>query len=171
MFVGRNLDWMHDACLVLRIHKAGKVASVSILDLAYLDLNRPNLTEKQLWQRIRLLFSPYYLQDGMNAYGVTISDMTLDNTQPSYSSDKPNIIHSTAMRMVLDDAKSTDEAIQILQKYNIHFGPLCHFLIADAKGQSAVVELLDGQMRITKRQGAWQVCTNSQIMGSNRTGM
>jgi hypothetical protein len=164
MLVGRNLDWKHDACLVLRVHRGGKVASVSIIDLAYLNMNRPDLAETNLWDRIPLLFAPYYVNDGMNAYGVAITSMSLDGSRPPRDPAKPDMLHGTAMRLVLDDAKSVDEAIELLQKYNIHFvETTSHYLIADASGRSTVVEFLDGQMRVTDRHGTWQVCTNHQI--------
>lgn len=164
MLVGRNLDWKHDACLVLRVHRGGQVASASVIDLAYLNMNRPDLAETNLWDRIPLLFAPYYVNDGMNAHGVAITGMTLDGSRPPRDPAEPDILHGTEMRLVLDDAKSTDEAIELLQRYNIHFVETkCHYLIADASGRSAVVEFLDGQLRVTHRDGAWQVCTNHQI--------
>jgi hypothetical protein len=164
MLVGRNLDWKHDACLVLRVHQGGEVASTSVIDLAYLNLDRDDLMETWLWRRIPLLFAPYYVMDGMNSDGVAITAMTLSGSRPPHDSDKPDIMHGTDMRLVLDDATSTAQAIDILRRYNLHFveSP-CHYLIADSGGHSAVVEFLDGQMRVTVRQGPWQVCTNDQI--------
>lgn len=164
MLVGRNLDWKHDACLVLRVHREGRVASVSVIDLHYLNMNRPDLEETSLVDRIPLLFAPYYVTDGMNAHGVAISGMTLDGSRPPRDSSKPDMLHATDMRLVLDYAKTTGEAIDLLGQYNIHFVETpCHYLIADAGGHSAVVEFLDGEMRVTNRDGAWQVCTNDQI--------
>lgn len=164
MLVGRNLDWKHDACLALRVHRAGKVTSIAVIDLAYLNMNRSDLIETSLWERIPLLFSPYYLQDGMNSDGIVITDMTLTGSRPPHDPNKPSIVHSTAMRLVLDDAKSTDQALELLQRYNIHFREAqCHFLIADATGRSVVVEYLNGVMQVIDRKADWQVCTNSQI--------
>lgn len=166
MLVGRNLDWKHKDCLVLRVHHEGKVASQSVIDLAYLNMDSGDLMGTWLWERIPLLFAPYYVMDGMNSHGVVITAMSLDNTHPPRDPAKPDIMHATDMRLVLDDAKSTEEAIAIFQSYNIHFVETpCHYLIADASGHSAVIEFLDGQMRITDREGTWQVCTNSQIWG------
>lgn len=164
MLVGRNLDWKHKDCLVLRVHQYGKVASQSVIDLAYLNMDNADLMETWLWERIPLLFAPYYVMDGMNSHGVVITAMSLGNTHPPRDPTKPDIMHATDMRLVLDDAKSTEEAIKIFQSYNIHFVETpCHYLIADASGRSAVIEFLDGQMRVIDRKGAWQVCTNSQI--------
>ena len=75
VFFGRNFDWPHDACLVVRIHDAGGLASISGIDLHYLDLDRTNLEQNNWVERIPLLFAPYYVMDGMNCHGVAISDL------------------------------------------------------------------------------------------------
>jgi hypothetical protein len=163
-FFGRNFDWMHDACLIVRVHKDGVPTTISVIDLHYLNLDRDDLETTNLLQRIPLLFAPYYLQDGMNQHGVAVSDMSVDGVKVPYDDKKPNIIHSTAMRLILDYAKTTDEAIELLGQYNIHYvGTTCHLMIADASGKSAVVEFIDGKVKVTPSNEYWQVCTNHQI--------
>jgi hypothetical protein len=168
VYFGRNLDYSHDSCLVLKIHGPSGSTSVAVLDLHYLNLDRDDLERTNLIQRIPLLFAPYYLQDGMNQYGVAVSDMSLAGSLPPYDPTKPNIIHSAAMRLILDYAHSTDEAVDILRRYNIRFvAERCHFMIADASGKSQIVEFLDGQLKTTPAHDSWQICTNHQISGKN----
>jgi hypothetical protein len=127
-------------------------------------MDSADLMKTWLWGRIPLLFAPYYVNNGMNSHGVAITAMSLNGSRPPRNSAKPDIMHGTDMRLVLDDAKSTAEAIEVFQRYNIYFvESQCHYLIADASGRSAVVEFLDGQMRVTDRARPWQVCTNDQI--------
>jgi predicted choloylglycine hydrolase len=72
------------------------------------------------------------------------------------------------MRLILDYAKTTDEAIELVRQFNIHFvAEKCHLMIADAAGKSAVVEFIDGQIKPTTTHENWQVCTNHQLC--NRT--
>jgi hypothetical protein len=166
VFFGRNFDWQHDALLILKIHKAGAVASVSVLDLHYMNLDRDDLEDTNLIQRIPLLFAPYYLQDGMNRHGVAVADMSVEGAKAPYDATKPDVILATVMRLILDYAKSTDEAIEILKQYNIHFAELTeHLMIADATGKSAIVEFIDGRIEVTPTKENWQVCTNHQICG------
>ncbi len=163
---GRNLDYFHDACLILRIHRGGVFESIAVLDLHYLNLDRDDLEDTSLITRIPLLFSPYYLQDGMNRHGVAVADMSVQGVEPPYDTSRPDILHSAAMRLILDDAKNTDEAVEILNRYNVHFvAETCHFMIADASGKSVVVEFIDGDTKVTPAREAWQVCTNDQIFG------
>lgn len=163
---GRNFDWKHNACLVVKIHGADTLASLAVIDLHYLSLDRDDLEETGLWERIPLLFAPYYLQDGMNQYGVAVSDMSVNPAEAPFDPHKPDILHSTAMRLILDYAKTTDEATALLRQYNIHFGENTgHLMIADATGKSAVVEFIDGQIVVTPTDEHWHVCTNHCIAG------
>ncbi len=161
---GRNFDWKHNACLVLNVHRAGAVRSVAVIDLAYLNLDRTDLDQTSLVERIPLLFAPYYVMDGMNQHGVAVSDMSLPGSEAPYDSDKPDILHSTAMRLILDYAKTTREAVDLLEQYNIRFVDTpCHLMIADAAGVSAIVEFNDGQLQTTYSDTNWQTCTNHRI--------
>jgi Acyl-coenzyme A:6-aminopenicillanic acid acyl-transferase len=168
VFFGRNFDWKHDACLILKIHDRDSVTSIAALDLHYLNLDRGDLETTSFIERIPLLFAPYYLQDGMNRHGVAVADMSVDAVRAPSAANRPDILHSTAMRLILDYAKTTDEAVALLKEYNIHFGEtICHLMIADATGKSAVVEFLDGNIVATTTQENWQVCTNHQISGKS----
>jgi hypothetical protein len=168
MFFGRNLDWLHDACLILRVHKNGIPTSVSVIDLHYLNLDRDDLENTSLLERLPLLFAPYYVQDGMNQHGVAVADMSVDGVEVPHDGARPNVLHSTVMRLILDYARSTEEAIEILKQYNIFFvATTCHLMIADASGKSAVVEFIDGKVEVTPGKDYWQVCTNHQICGTS----
>lgn len=164
VFFGRNLDYKHDACLILKVHGRNAASSVAVLDLHYLNLDRDDLEQSSMIQRIPLLFAPYYLQDGMNQYGVAVADMSVDGVRTPYDPAKPSVFHSLAMRLILDYAKDTDEAVELLKQYNIYFvAETCHLLIGDAAGKSAVIEFIDGELKPTTTQENWQVCTNHQL--------
>lgn len=163
-FFARNLDYGNDACLIVRVHDRRGVASVSVIDLAYLNLNRADLDQTSLLVRLPLLFAPYYVMDGMNRHGVAVADMSVPAAQAPSSPGKPSIIQSTLMRLILDQARSVDEALQIIDQYNVHFVQHPeHLMIADATGRSVVVEFVESQVRVTESSEPWQVCTNHLI--------
>ena len=167
VFFGRNFDYFHNACLVLKVHRPDGASSLAVLDLHYLNLDREDLEQTNLFQRLPLLFTPYYLQDGMNEHGVAVADMSVHNVKPPRDPAKPCVIHSLAMRLILDYAHNTDEAVELLKQYNIYFvGETCHLMIADSAGKSVVVEFVDGELRTTPTGENWQVCTNHQICGN-----
>ncbi len=71
------------------------------------------------------------------------------------------------IRLVLDYASNLDEALDLMENYNIEFTePPIHYIIADKSGVSAVVEFLGGEMRVIRNTEAWQVSTNFIITGS-----
>jgi hypothetical protein len=167
VFFGRNFDWHHDACLILRVHDGLGVASISVLDLAYLNLDRHDLDQTSLLQRIPLLFAPYYLMDGMNRYGVAVADMSAD-AQPPRDSAKPAIIQPTLMRLILDRAKDADEGVNLVREFNVHFVDVPeHLMVADASGRFRVIEYVDGEVVVTSSERPWQVCTNHILSGKS----
>lgn len=167
VFFGRNFDWWHDACLILRTHDRQGVNSISVLDLAYLNLNRPDLEKTSLVQRIPLLFAPYYLMDGMSRYGIAVSDMSAQ-AKPPVDPNKPDVIHSTLMRLILDQAKDADEAVKIVDEFNVHFvDAQVHLLVADSAGRFRVIEFIDGKKVVTRSDTSWQICTNHLLSGKS----
>jgi hypothetical protein len=73
------------------------------------------------------------------------------------------------MRLILDFARTVDEAITLLGDYHIDFGdgPPLHYLIADAQGNSAVIEFIDARMNVLRSEESWQVATNFLISGKS----
>jgi hypothetical protein len=167
-YMGRNFDYSHDAFLIVKVHGQNDEESVAVLDLHYLNLDRDDLDQTNLIERLPLLFAPYYLHDGMNRYGVAVSEMAVDGVRPPYDPSKPNVIQSTLLRLILDDAKNVDEAIELVKQFNVHFvAETCHMMIADASGKSVVLEFIDGQIKPTSSRESWQVCTNHQLSGKS----
>lgn len=71
------------------------------------------------------------------------------------------ILPTVAIRLMLDYAKNVDEAIALLEKYNVNMDLISiHFLLCDAAGNSAVIEFLDGKMQVLRSDKTWQTSTN-----------
>jgi len=168
VFFGRNLDPPHalhnDACLVLRIHDRKGLASISVIDLVYLNLNRADLDRTSLLERVTLLFAPYYVMDGVNRYGVAVSDMSVHPAKPPVDAKHPDIILSTLERLILDYARDADAAVELVRAFNVHFVVTQeHLMVADASGRSRIIEFIDGHLRVTAGEGPWQICTNDIV--------
>jgi len=170
VFFGRNLDFANDACLILRVHDRNGVASISVIDLAYLNLNRADLDQTSLSQRLPLLFAPYYAMDGVNRYGVAVSDMSVHPAKPPVDPNHPPIILSTLERLILDYACDADAAVDLVRAFNVHFVVTPeHLMIADRSGRSRIVEFIDGEIRVTPNEGPWQICTNDIVWNKPET--
>jgi hypothetical protein len=169
---GRNFDWEHSPALLLFTDPTEGYASVSMVDIAYLgfdpeDLNR--LTELELSARKNLLAAPRLPFDGMNEAGVAIGMAAVPPGGMTPDPDKESIGSLGVIRQILDRAGNVDEAVAILESYNIEFGggPPIHYLVADARGRSALVEFYQGQMHIVYNTRSWHLATNFLVASAS----
>ena len=79
---------------------------------------------------------------GMNEKGVSIAVLTLDSSPTRQSTGKPVISTTLAIRLVLDRAATTQEAVDLLKGYDMFAssGRDYHFYITDASGDGRVIE-------------------------------
>ena len=158
--LGRNFDWYadHPALLLFTNPKEG-YASVSMVDLWYLDYTGDTIG---LFERQALARAPYLPFDGMNEMGVGVGIMAVPGGNGQRDPAMRTLDDLEVVRLVLDYAASVEEAIELLQGYNVRFegGVPLHYLIADAGGHSAVIEYVGGEMRVLRNEQSWQVSTN-----------
>lgn len=156
---GRNFDWAHRASLLLFTNPPGGYGSVSMVDLYYLGLE--GMQEIPWSKRFVLLAAPHAAIDGMNECGVAIAQNAVPDRNTPKDPDRPTLLNSQIVRLVLDHAQDVNEALALIQQYNVEFaGPPVHFHIADASGDSAVVEYVDGGVSIVRSDRPWQISTN-----------
>ena len=162
--LGRNFDWYNHPALLLFTHPPHGYDSVSMVDISYLGFgaDKPSWSDRQ-----KLLDAPYLPFDGMNERGLAIGMMAVPDAQAGNDARKVTIDSLAAIRLLLDKAQSVDEALSLLRAYNIDWGsgPPLHYLIADSSGNSAVVEFIDGEMKVLRNQQPWQVSTNFILSG------
>lgn len=95
----------------------------------------------------------YIPMDGMNEMGLCVADLVeLDGTTEVTDTTKPNLTIVAAIRAVLDYAKDSNEAVQLLSQYDIFpsVDTAHHLAISDRNGNNIVVEWQDGHMNVTK---------------------
>lgn len=169
VLLGRNFDWYDHPALLLFTAPPGGYASVSMVDISYLGFDRqaPSWTARR-----RLLSAPHLPFDGMNERGLAVGMMAVPYADSGRDPQKVTLDSLQAIRLLLDYAQDVDEAVSLLQDYNIAWdgGPPLHYLIADANGGSAVVEFVDGQMHVLESRQPWQVSTNFVISESMPEG-
>ena len=147
-FFGRNFDWNTCDALVVTSYPQDGYASISTVNLGFIRqgagmagglLNDDMMT-------IAALYSPL---DGMNEKGLCISvNMIQDGASISQDTDKPDITTTTAIRLLLNQAATVEEALDLLGQYDLHasMNYMVHFAIADAAGNSVAVEYIDNEM-------------------------
>lgn len=138
--MGRNYDFKNDtsAMLVYCAPKGG-YRSVAFAALDNLSANTPGASAKQ---KLAALAAPFVCLDGMNEKGVSIAVLTLDSEPTRQNTGKPTIATTLAIRLVLDRAATTEEAVELLRGYDMMAtsGRDYHFYITDASGDGRVVE-------------------------------
>jgi len=160
--LGRNFDWINRPILLLETKPDNGLSSFSMVDISYLGYHDDYLPESFLGASFSLTFSPYVAFDGMNEMGLAVGEMAVPNKyKPKMDSDKVTIGDTHSIRMILDKAENVDEAVALLQKYNINYTTLAwHYLIADREGNSSIIEYVEGQLVEIKKDRKFQICTN-----------
>jgi hypothetical protein len=165
LLYGRNFDWEFSPALLLFTDPPDGYASVSMVDIAYLGFSGEavfNLMDLPLEEREGLLDAYLLPFDGMNEHGLAIGMAAVDPGNMHADPSKETIGSLGIIREILDHARDVDEALEIIQKYNIDFqgGPPVHYLIADAKGKSILVEFFRGEMIVMDNDQPWHSATN-----------
>ncbi|MEL7498595.1 MAG: C45 family peptidase [Planctomycetota bacterium] len=167
---GRNFDWQHNAAMLLRTNPSDGYASISMVDISYLGFEKDDAKFDSLDARKALLYAPLIPFDGMNECGLVVAMAAVGETEIPVAPGKRSVGGLQMIRLMLDQAKTTDEALTLFERYNVKMigGPNIHYLIADRHGESALVELKDGKTNIIKGNGKWQSATNFYITGQDQ---
>jgi len=172
---GRNFDWQYSPAVLVFTAPPDGYASVSMVDIAYLGLGgseASRLTDLPLKERQALLGAPFLPFDGMNEYGLAVGMAAVPGSKMPYDPDKETISSLMAIREMLDHARNVDEAVAVLQSYNIDMegGPPIHYLIADSARRSALVEFDAGEMVVIANEKAWHLATNHLHIAGDEAG-
>ncbi len=136
----------------------GRYKSFSTVDMNYIGID----TEKDLsglMDKITCFAAPYAPLDGMNEKGLSCAifmsyqgEDYSNNDSGTVATDqrddsKPNFTSTTMQRLILDYCATVDEAVELIQGYNLHDSAKSsfHYMIADATGKSAILEWLPAE--------------------------
>lgn len=148
---GRNFDWNSCDGLIISSKPKHGYASVSTVNMDFIRAGGMDVSV--LPDHIQALIGLYAPLDGMNEKGMAVSvNMIQDSDGISQNTGKPDLTTTTAVRMILDQAADVNEAKALLEQYDLHasMGMMVHFALADAEGNSVVVEYIDNEMVVTR---------------------
>ncbi len=129
--------------------KGMETVSVANLNwLGYTPYSPPDI-----FNRYAALAALYLPMSGMNNCGLAVAALEVsDAPAPVRDTERPDLTVTTAVRLLLDKADYVDEAVALLEKFDIF--PSCgrdyHLAISDSEGSSVVVEWVDGAMVVTR---------------------
>lgn len=165
---GRNFDWGACATLIVQTQPKNGYASVSTVNMDFLNLGL-NLSESA-FVRLMSAAAPYAPMDGMNEKGLCVAVLMIEE-RPGFQQDseKPDLTTTTAVRLLLDNAADVEEALALLEQYDLHAsaGMMVHFAIADAAGRSVAVEYIDNEMSVVETP----VVTNFYLTPGEKYGI
>lgn len=167
-YFGRNFDWNTCNALIVSARPARGYASISTVNLDFIQAGGVDISA--LPDNIQAIIGLYAPLDGMNEKGLAVSvNMIEDSDTIEQNTDKPDITTTTAIRLLLNQAADTKEALSLLEQYDMHasMGMMVHFAIADANGRSVVVEYVKNEMVVTDTP----VVTNFYIAQGEKYGI
>lgn len=162
----RNMDC--ECAIPMRIQlnrNKDSYQSLAFLSMDELDWDEDTYNTLETDAKLTLA-APYSPLDGMNEYGLSVACLTdVGAIYPQHN--KMTLFDETLPRLILNKAKTVDEAIQLVSQYNLFFivAPR-HFMVADANGDSAVIEFVNGKMVTIKKSKDYQVVTNFTLFNN-----
>jgi len=151
MLFGRNFDYKMDMSAVLvRTAPKDGYRSIGLVDTGWIGYGLGSLSDGVTDLSLAVSF-PYLIMDGMNEKGLAVCVLQLDGEPTRQNRGKPKISTTVAMRLVLDRASTVDEAIQLLDAYDMQAASPnanFHFLLSDATGKTVVVEYCINEMSV-----------------------
>lgn len=159
--MGRNFDMYYSPVMLVKTTPDNGYRSLTMVNLAYLGYDAEYLP-LDLMSSVLALAAPYAPMDGMNEKGLAVSVMQLGTAPTDQQTDKIDVTTSSAIRMMLYKAATVEEVVALLQQHDMHAsaGSCYHFLIADANGDSAVVEYVGDEISVLYGERA---CTNFML--------
>lgn len=158
---GRNFDLSETDTLLIYSHPDGAYGSVGVADIGIFGVGQNSaISPDSPIGRLIMVITPYAIVDGMNEKGLAAGILTVNIDDPCQDNGKPDLLLYCAIRGILDNCASVDEALEFLESYDIHSDLGCfHLFITDRSGRYVVVEWLGNKMVVTEHP----YCTNSVI--------
>ena len=142
-FFGRNYDYFKNPTLVTISHPKDGYASIACSDMSHFGYSLEKLPTSFM-KKLSCLAAIYAPVDGMNEKGLCTSIMALPKQASRQETEKPNVGTTLIMRLWLDRCATVEEALALLETVDVRHdatvGSGYHYMIADALGNSAVVE-------------------------------
>lgn len=166
---GRNFDWMKCTSMVVKSTPENSYASVSTVNMDFLSLGMEYNPEGTL-SKIISAAALYAPMDGINEKGLCVAVLMInDSAVTEQDREKPDLTTTTAVRLLLDKAADVDQAVALLEQYDMHSsaGMMLHFALSDSGGRSVAVEYVDNEMAVVETP----VVTNFYLAPGEKFGI
>lgn len=168
-FFGRNFDWNACDALVVTSYPQDGYASVSTVNMDFIRQGA-GMADSLLSDEMMTMAALYAPLDGMNEKGLCVSvNMIQDGAIISQDTGKTDLTTTTAIRLLLNQAATAEEALKLPSQYDLHASMdyMVHFAIADRAGNSVAVEYINNEMIVTETP----VLTNLYLAEGEKQGI
>lgn len=166
---GRNFDWQACNALVVTAYPETGYASVSTVNLDFIRQGA-GFAADFLSDEVLTVAALYAPLDGMNEKGLCVCvSMIQDGAAIRQDTGRPDITTTTAVRLLLNQAATVEEALDLLTQYDFHasMNYMVHFAIADSLGNSVAVEYIDNEMVVIETP----ILTNFYLAEGEKQGI
>ncbi len=159
---GRNFDFAYAPSMQVLTDPEDGYSSVSTVNLSFAGYGEGDLPSGLDVKSFLTLAAPFLPFDGMNEKGVAIALLAVPEAEATDIEGRVTLNTTTLIRLVLDQAATTEEAIELMKQYNLYFsGDVdCHYLVADRSGATAIVEYYQGEVCVTRTEADYQIASN-----------
>lgn len=161
MVFGRNYDWITGNGMVCTNQRGLSKTS---------DKTKDGTTISWVSQYGSITFNQYgkeFPTGGMNEKGLVVEMMWLDGTKYPAADNRPAVGVLQWIQYQLDNCVTIDEVISSDKKIRIGENTPLHYLVADANGNVATIEFLEGEMVVHKGKDLpFPVLTNDMYAAS-----
>lgn len=149
--LGRNFDYKVSPCLLVHTCPSHGYASVSMTDLNVMLYG--NGFDRRRNEK-RLFMAPYACMDGINERGLSIAVLELKAKATQQHTGRLPLTTTVFIRAALDTCATVDEVVDLFGRYDMRAALFCdyHYQVADAAGNTAVLEYVDGQLHVLPGQ-------------------
>lgn len=151
--LAKNFDWSSGQGYILKNNRGQKKFAYGFRDsnVAEWTSKFGSITFNQIGKEF-----PY---GGMNEKGLVIEQLWLSNAEYK-NNDNKEISELEWIQYQLDNFSSVDEVIENINSLTIKPNALIHYILADKNGVSAVIDFVDGKVKIDRENKKLQVITN-----------
>lgn len=163
VMMGRNYDFDHSGATMITItYPDNGYASIATNSMEFLGLPADWKPSENVMENMAAIAAIYVPLDGMNEKGLCVADLIdLDGEQVNQDTGKPDLTTVSGIRLLLDKAATVEEAIALLEQYDMHssIGFAHHYAVSDTTGRAVVIEYVDGKMVVNESP----LCTNFNL--------
>ncbi len=152
--MGRNFDYKEAPCLVCWTAPENGYKSVSVVDTMFFLHGTKYFPMSKAKSQLRSIAAPYTSMDGINEKGFSVAVLQVRATPTKQNTGKKPAITTVVIRAALDKCATVEEGIKLFASYDMQdlLGVNYHYQLADAQGNSAIIEYIDNKMVVISQE-------------------